>query len=151
MSAIGREAAACPAFRWLPGMLMRTLERTRGDQSRTVIECAYRLDGCETLYKESDILANEGRHLEEPDEEVFDRWPDLDDDLTRLGLLALVRKAWSDPEAFVRARSSLTPSMDKIARWAVFPGDGSAGLYGTGPTEKAALVAALKAAPEAQP
>lgn len=142
MSALGREAAACPAFRWLPGMLMRTLERTRGDQSRTVIECAYRLDGCETLYKESDILANEGRHHEEPDEEVIDRWPDLDDGQT-LGAIAfaLLPRAWSDP--FISCIA------DGDGSWRIVGSHDYAGLYGY-QSRAHAIVAALKAAPEAR-
>ena len=65
--------------------------------------------------------------------------PDLSDDLTRLGLLVLVREAWGDPMVFaaVNADGGGNP-------WRVSTRAGWVGHY---PTEAAALVAALEAAP----
>jgi hypothetical protein len=66
--------------------------------------------------------------------------PDLSDDLTRLGLLALVRERHGDP--------TLThywdPDITSQGSWCMPDGDG--GLW-LGDTEAAVFVAALEAAP----
>lgn len=65
--------------------------------------------------------------------------PDLDDDLTRLGLLAVVRRAWGNPD--------LT-TMRVVDGWYLtgVPDDQPALWFSNGaPTEEAALLAALEA------
>ena len=80
-------------------------------------------------------------------------FPDLTDPATLGCLLALVRKAWDDPEAYVRTQ----PRGGRVV-WVVYvetagaqisrgPAMDSEGLMLYGPTEAHALVAALEAAP----
>jgi len=64
---------------------------------------------------------------------------DLDDDLTRLGVLAVVRRAWGIPHAGVWGNPSLAPGI----RFSC--GEANGRPFGSGPTEEAALLAALEA------
>jgi len=65
--------------------------------------------------------------------------PDLADDLTRLGLLALVREAWGDPHAYCAPGPGWYVSVASEFS--------KGGECWPSPTEAEALVAALEAAP----
>jgi hypothetical protein len=67
--------------------------------------------------------------------------PDLSDDLTALGLLALVRERWGDPGMYVRPRGSKARP-----DWAVCAGVGGT-PQASGESEVEALVVALEVAP----
>lgn len=70
--------------------------------------------------------------------------PDLSDDLTRLGLLAVVRRVRVEPFAYVGA--SILNGDGSVRVWSYCPmGLGRAAFYG--PTEADAILAALEAAP----
>lgn len=69
--------------------------------------------------------------------------PDLSDDLTRLGVLAVVRRAWGDKTASVRAVDCYPLS----AMWTWIAGQPGVRRVGHERTELAALLAALEAAP----
>lgn len=68
--------------------------------------------------------------------------PDLDDPLTRLGLLHLVREAWNDPFAGVKGHKR-----DGQSFWTVTLFDGERMRTFKGATEAEALVVALEGAP----
>lgn len=70
-----------------------------------------------------------------------DARPDFSDELTRLAVVVLVRRAWGDPH--------LTALWLGARVWAVIDYDGS--HVGEGCSEIEALIAALEAAPEPTP
>ena len=75
-----------------------------------------------------------------------DRVPDLSDPATLGGLLALVREAWGDPR--LAAIFCEAANAGQSEGWAVQPADNRLPVAGEDyPTEAAALVAALEAAP----
>lgn len=126
---IAREFAVDRRFRWLPGM-----READGDRVVAVGE----RDVC---------LAEEGATCDDN----LATWvpqsacvPDLDDDLTRLGLLAVVRAAHKDPSiGITKAGDEWCVTMAYVE---IVSGDARTGILRRGPTEEAALLAALQAA-----
>lgn len=131
---LGRRAVACPAWEWLPGMRYRDPEWPHEWESGRVRD-PHPMAGVSDSAREAQerLLASPSSML-----------PDLSDPVTVCALLVLVRRAWGDAEAYTRTRPAIPSDED---RWAVFPGDGTAGFYGFGTTEAEALVIALEAAP----
>jgi hypothetical protein len=128
--ALARRAVAAPGWRWLPGMRIANTKF-----ARVVEVCDGEPCGAEEGATEDD---NAAVWLEE--------WattpllPDLSDDLTALGLLALVRERWGMPHLTLTRKS----------RWWTYRGDSRASLelYEIcAATEVEALVAALEVAP----
>ena len=115
---LARRAVACPGWRWLPGMLV-----TR-DGARDV-----RIHGARPPR-----LIREGQEVA--------ALPDLTDPATVGCLLALVREAWGF-QAFV----TLTSGGWHVLGFPWEPDLTSSSRLASGPTEAAALVAALEAAP----
>jgi len=115
---IARRAVACKGFRWLPGML---------DPFGRRVMCVW-----------PDDLGIKWSHI--PENCVVrdaDALPDLSDAATMGCLLALVREAWNDQRAYIRASFGWEWITDYcVEKWP--PG---------GETEAEALVAALEAAP----
>lgn len=126
MEGLARRAVACPGWRWMPGML-------RDD--------GYRFIGLDPTNGEEHGFA-----APPPAHRVEYLWPshmveavvlpDLDDPCTLGGLLALVREAWGDP--WIRVEPMSREWRTLHSRPAPFC---------AGPTEAAALVAALETAP----
>lgn len=145
---IARRLVACKGWVWLPGMLRRDPRHPEAWQRiisvsdlspagnvRISAACVERsITGALTLPMVCEWVESAG--------DCF-HVPDLDDDLTRLGVLAVVRRAWGDPCA-------TTGKQWARERWGVFvlerPDDAMAREF-NGPTEEAALLAALEAAP----
>lgn len=131
---LGRAAVACPGWRWVPGMRRLDGHRYLGDGEWALPTPA----GPQTA-------------LHAPGQV-----PDLTDPCTAGGLLALVREAWGDSGAYVRARR-----LPMRTAWVVYveqqngsrteqaPALDAAGNVMDGPTEPHALVNALRAAPVA--
>ena len=117
-SALARRAVACKGWRWMPGMLT--------DEGRRVM----RVWPDDLGIKWSHLLDN--RVVRDAD-----ALPDLTDPATLGCLLALMREAWGDPRAYVRAAFG----WELITDYCV--GKRPPG----GETEAEALVAALEAAP----
>ena len=118
---LARRAVACKHWRWLPGMLTQ--------HGRI----------CGAGYLVSDDVDETGRPFvdcTDTTSEWPDLLPDLSDDLTRLGLLVLVREAWGDPLMYVAPGPGWYVGCGRVV-----------GVAATGRTEAAALVAALEAAP----
>ena len=119
LEALGRRAAAC-GWQWLPGTLDHVGYRIRGTGASRL--------GC---------------------------WPDFSDPATLGCLLALVREKWGPDAHLVRFDTHVTEGgrMVPAKWWALAVGDSTALLiltvercyYLAGPTEAAALVAALEA------
>jgi hypothetical protein len=130
---LGRRAVACKGWRWLPGMLARY-----GDGAAW-----HRLtdgDGYGLPFKHRPPNPR-------------DAWPDLRDPATLGCLLALVREAYPGCAIWVARDCVVDPlddteyMLDERERWTVCGGSNDDYLapYGSGPTEAAALVAALDA------
>ncbi len=123
---LGKRAVACEHFRWLPGMLLRY---GNGEKWFRLTEH----DGYMT---------------------TGNTWPDLTDPATLGCLLALVREAWGGCAIWVARDCVVDPLddteyvLDEREGWTVCGGSNDDYLapYGSGPTEAAALVAALEAA-----
>ena len=127
---IARRLVMCPKWVWLPGML------ATGDVITPHLPVRVGLTGDGgLLFYDRGIKSKRSHRRAFCD---FGLFPDLDDDLTRLGVLAVVRRAWNDPTASIRFidRCPLDSSWECNGRWVCY-----------GPTEEAALLAALEAAP----
>jgi hypothetical protein len=122
MSDLSRRAVACKGWRWMPRMV-DTTGRTfveYADCGEAVWLCAAD-DGCEWMPVEG-------------------RLPNLTDPATIGCVLALVCDAWGDE--YIYCASS--PNIHRQRWYRVVMGDD---IIGSGRTERAALVAALEAAP----
>jgi len=120
---LARRAVACKGWKWMPGM--RTLN-------------AMRVVHDPDLWPDRPCALREGCWIDTaPPRPLNDDLPDLSDAATLGCLLALVREAWGDPRAYVRASFGWEWITDYcVEKWP--PG---------GETEAEALVAALEAAP----
>lgn len=122
---LAQRAAACPGWRWMPGMLVEwdpstrpggcMMETTRARIVEGFAHCAV-------------TTLPEGRNAR----------PRLDDPATLGWLLALVREALADPELFARREIG-------GSGWVVIRSNSVRPICGA--TEAEALVAALEAAP----
>jgi hypothetical protein len=131
---------ACPKWMWLPGMQMvvhgcmecRPLCALAGSVNRIVSS-----DG--------GFRSHKAGHVSGPtlDGGMHDNVPDLDDDLTRLGVLAVVRRAWDDDSIGVVRMSDGW----HVTRGMIL-GSWIATIVGGAPTEEDALQAALQVAPQ---
>lgn len=116
---IARRLVACNGWVWLPGM------QISGSRALRIFgvydDCAVVMghSHCAMVMSTIDVL------------------PDLDDDLTRLGVLAVARQAWNDETASVRFidRHPLDPMWEYRGRWVCY-----------GSTEEEALLSALESA-----
>lgn len=140
---LGRRAAACKRWEWLPGMVLR---------SKTKSGMQYYGRVC---YLEQDDLYCDGfDHLFGP-EDLKGAWPDLEDPATLGCVLALVRQAW--PEEW---HQFMVPIFGGVGHWymgcmmhgrIIMPTrvrpNGLPDTIAPKPTEAEALVAALEAAP----
>lgn len=88
---IARRLVACPKWVWLPGMAY--VSTRRNDKMRRG-RLALAPNGGDCFKAAEDWY--HGDEFEDRDPDEFGKWrwlPDLDDDLTRLGVLAVVRRA----------------------------------------------------------
>ncbi len=140
---IARRFVACPGWVWLPGMLAASRHEDEiGATSWRIIHV-----------RSVSNVALSGRMSPDGQDETCDigLWeciPDLDDDLTRLGVLAVVRRAWGDPLMFVTYDddSMSYAGAQFVDVW--LPSIPGPLPIAVGPTEEAALLAALEAAPK---
>lgn len=126
MSDLAKKAVACKGWRWLPGM--QGVDAAGRQWRRNIAS-----------------WTGEGHSLRIRNGQVL---PDLTDPATLGCLLALVREAWGDTEAYTRTRRG-PPSLPLWAAM-VMQRDGNKTARvpaGLGATEAEALVAALEAAP----
>ena len=123
MTELAQRAVASKGWRWLPGM--RAVSPS-GKHWRVWSDTrsVYEPEGC----------------MDSAPAEWSKDVPDLTDDLTRLGLLALVREAWGD--------WSIVP-VPGLGAWGMgrLCSGGLMSIGCSGETEAEALVAALEAAP----
>lgn len=135
---IARRLVACKRWIWLAGMQMvvdrcmecRPVCAFTGSVNR-IVSVDDGLFGAHKVGRISGPVLDGGLH---------DNIPDLSDELTRLGVLAVVRRAWGMPHCGLWGNNRLGPSL----RWAC--GEANGRIF-TGETELAALLAALEAAP----
>lgn len=123
---LARRAVACTHWRWVPGMLTSCRVRVTEGGADYLIG------------HKSGATRDGGGWVDTGDSAGF--LPDLDDPATIGCLLALVREAWGDPSV------SCTMTFGGWWRVLVMLPDRLVRHY-HGPTEAAALVAALEAAP----
>lgn len=123
---IARRLVACPKWVWLPGMHAVAERRDwpgmgiRVDEARDGWLFYGRASNAEASMRPGGMV------------------PNLDDDLTLLGVLAVVRLAWEAPSGSVRFvdRHPLDSVWEYRGRWVC-----------CGPTEEEALLSALESAP----
>lgn len=144
---IARRLVACKGWAWLPGMLRRNprhpeawqriiaaSDPSQGGNVRISAACVERsITGALTLPMVCEWVESVGDCL---------HLPDLDDDLTRLGMLAVVRRAWGEP--FCGTGQEWCDGIGDTGRWSCYV----VGVEFNGDTEEAALLAALEAAPQ---
>lgn len=125
---IARRFAACPKWVWLSGMVACDVPLPLTWRRRLLSQgeiFGWKFDAID-----GPVPRGPWRNL--------DGWvPDLDDEMTRLGCLAVVRRAWPQMDSH-----SIGSYSD--GGWCVEIDD----TMFTGPTEEAALLAALEAAPK---
>jgi hypothetical protein len=124
---LARRAVACRDWRWMPGMA------TTGDYRLTLVS-----DDQQWF-----ILCRPHEYPVEREGGMGGNLPDLSDPATIGCLLQLAREAWKSP------RLQVSPMLEPApAEWVAYPNTGPdcARRY-VAPTEAAALVAALEAAP----
>ena len=92
---LGERAAACPGWRWMPGMLAHFsgCERSTTGAVRLSAYSAPKVRG--------------------------DYWPDLSDPATLGWLLALVREAWGEPDLVVERYAGRRWGIDDGGDWVI--------------------------------
>lgn len=123
---IARRLVACKGWVWIPGMVNE-------DGARFVC--------MEGVRKHRFWGPTRGKwHLI-----IGTPFPDISDELTRLGVLAVVRRAWGDDSiGITKAGDEWAVTMAYVE---IVSGDARMSILRRGPTELAALLAALEAAP----
>ena len=133
---IARRLVACKGWVWLPGMIACDVSRPTTWRRRLLSQG--KVFGWKFDAIDGPVPRGPWHNLDE--------WvPDLDDDLTRLGVLAVVRRAYRDDSIGIAKFGSewaVTVAYTEIAS-----GDARMAILRRGPTELAALLAALEAAP----
>ena len=141
---LGRRAVACSAFRWLPGMRLLPTEHEVGGR---VVTAAPAMVVAEEDVLGFDPYPNLPAWSGEAIQGDCTAVPDLSDPATIGCVLALVRGAWGEPAVHMIRHPTWVPDgrggTERATWWAVTGG----WRYVTGPTEAAALVAALESAP----
>ena len=128
---LAKRAVACKGWRWMPGMrLFGGATVTYADDFIDIV-----LTGDATVRRWGGVGA--GPLL-----------PDLTDPATRGCLLQLVREAWGNPHMYLSPLERSSMTVEWRAVWMVPPGELGGYKAWDGPTETAALIAALEAAPE---
>lgn len=127
---IARRLVACPKWAWLPGMAAFRPYQAGHLRIESTHESGFGMSP--VIYGSCSWFSLSGLV------------PDLDDDLTRLGVLEVVRRAWNNPLV-----CPYPVKMNGAQWWNVgIPWDSNGGtLCGTGPTELDALLAAMESAP----
>ena len=126
---IARRLAACKGWVWLPGMIACDVSRPTTWRRRLLSQG--KVFGWKFDAIDGPVPRGPWRNL--------DGWvPDLSDNLTRLGVLAVVRRAWGQDDLAARRDGSGT--------WAVIP-ENSEWWSGCRDSELEALTRALEAAP----
>ena len=139
---IARRLVACPKWVWLPGMrAIQPADPRHTESARLTYSIAGTRFGTDSHNNDRTMWVFDGMY------QCLGAWPwlpDLDDDLTRLGVLAVVRRAWG-PMAYVETPSGTDRYGMPVVRpaWRVLFG----GNVWVGPTEESAMLAALDAAP----
>lgn len=128
---LARRAVACSGWRWMPRM------RAWFDlESYVILQTLDPVSGAPTVWTKYGARTKFNIFTPEIAGFPTGALPDLADPATLGCLLALVREAWGDSGA---------TTYNEKGRWGCSMGDGCTGLF---PTEAAALVAALEAAPD---
>ena len=130
---LARRFAACPKWVWLPGMIACDVSRPTTWRRRLLSQgevFGWKFDAVD-----GPVPRGPWRNL--------DGWvPDLSDDLTRIGVLAVVRRAWRDDSIGITKAGdewAVTMAYTKIAS-----GDARMAILRSGPTELGALLAASR-------
>ena len=133
---LATRAVACKRWRWMPGMLAKTVwAETRilgGQADRPALATIDHYGNGFMMHHLNNLPCDSFPQADT----AYPFFPDLTDPATLRCLLELVREAWGD------AAAHAVPDGD----WHIY-GDMPETEYGTGDTEAAALVAALEAAP----
>ena len=133
---LARRAVACKGWRWMPGMLAKTVwAQARvlgGEGDRPVLAAIHHYGNGFMLHHPNNLPCDSFPQANT----AYPFLPDLTDPATMGALLSLVREAWGDPWIRVEPMSQEWRTLH--SRPAPFC---------AGPTEAEALVAALEAAP----
>lgn len=131
---LARRAVACEGWRWRPRMASVWQQRPEHGGNRIV----HTVEGPDRLFSDPWFNPERGR------------WelvgPDLSDPATLGCLLALVREVWPLRPAHAAPHETYSPEYGEQRVWTVRFFDGVEWRQVSGPTEAAALIAALEAA-----
>ena len=155
LEALARRAVACKHWRWMPGMLVMSdptaVPRVIGSpiwpsdlRARVTSAVLGRWFGV----GEFCVDHPDAEHETMSGDDLPDTLPDLSDPATMGCLLALVREAWGSPSAYAMPWG-ISPQRQTPEGWSMMvrPDDTLPTAKLSAPTEAAALVAALEAAP----